>query len=678
MIRFPSIPPFVPVLLALAGLAAASAEAQPPDRGIPMRMEGNAAGVDSVQVDLLLFSGEMALEGGDHEGAADAFRRALEMDPANQEAHLLLGRALAMQVLNDDVRAAEAMQRGAEAHREFRTVLDGDPENVEAREALRLLALRFSDRGRPDVTTDRGRLLCEQADSARAGGSLEEARGMLMEAVRIEPAVPGLHRELGEVERELGIYDEALARFETALRLNPNDLRARADHGLTLAAAGRNEDALDELSLAFRIDGEMTEVAEALIRVLEHRGDDLSPMERTTLGRAYGAVGDWARAETTLAPAVSDSSSLTERRALALSRYFQDEVAEAISLLTGIHRDYPDDLETVYYLGAAYLRAGEAELGRRYLHAVVAVDPQNANALKLLGLSLSEEAGREDESIALLVRADRLGAEIEHLPCLLGMLYARAEEPEEAWRHFRACEEADPAFPPALLGLGTLAADRGDPGQTIVYLERYLALEPKDPRAIVRLGVAYLRVGREEEAYRTLEGLAGPGSPFADPEGKTPGRRQLLEISAFLLATVRSFDDAIFVGETLVAEDPDNAGYQNNLAMAYADADLDAARAHELALAATRAEPDNPGHLDTLGWVLVRLGRYDEAEIALKQSIEKSRSLPEGSLSEVYYHLAVLYRATDRHELADDALDRALENPPTPQLRREMEKLLRD
>ena len=96
-------------------------------------------------------------------------------------------------------------------------------------------------------------------------------------------------------------------------------------------------------------------------------------------------------------------------------------------------------------------------------------------------------------------------------------------------------------------------------------------------------------------------------------------------------------------GEMLLTKESDNAIYNNNLAMSYADANLKPGRAHALALKANRLSPDNPGHLDTLGWVLIRLKQFDEAEEAQARIEELQRELEnaEFDLSEARMDLAI-------------------------------------
>ena len=86
--------------------------------------------------------------------------------------------------------------------------------------------------------------------------------------------------------------------------------------------------------------------------------------------------------------------------------------------------------------------------------------------------------------------------------------------------------------------------------------------------------------------------------------------------------------------------------------MSYADADENPKRAYELAEKANRREPDKPVYLDTLGWTLLRLKRYDDAEKTLLRAISLAHEAGREDLSEIDYHLGYLYRLMAGHEEA--------------------------
>jgi tetratricopeptide (TPR) repeat protein len=162
----------------------------------------------------------------------------------------------------------------------------------------------------------------------------------------------------------------------------------------------------------------------------------------------------------------------------------------------------------------------------------------------------------------------------------------------------------------------------------------------------------------------------------SQPDSTKISDLEILEATSYFLASARRFEDAIFIGEMLLTKAPENAIYNNNLAMSYADANKEPGRAHMLAVKANHLSPNNPGYMDTLGWALARLKRYKEAEKTLTQSLDKAKKEGLKNLSEIYYHLGVVYKDTDRPDKAKQYLTLALENPPSPYLQNEIERLL--
>ena len=240
----------------------------------------------------------------------------------------------------------------------------------------------------------------------------------------------------------------------------------------------------------------------------------------------------------------------------------------------------------------------------------------------------------------------------------------------------RRCAEVRPNHGPTHLTLAILADKNQEYGRAVVHLERYLQIHPDQPGALMRAAVAYFRLGRDDEAYAKLERITELDEAFSPPEGTEPDEAFLLEMAVFFMSTVRNYEDATWLGERLLEMNTENSVYNNNLAMNYADADMQIERAYDLAVKANKLSPDDPGHLDTLGWVLVRLGRYKEAESTLRQSIDLAQKAGMTNLGEIYYHLGVLYFETQRAEDAREMLLKADQSQLPPGVRREVDTLL--
>jgi tetratricopeptide (TPR) repeat protein len=67
--------------------------------------------------------------------------------------------------------------------------------------------------------------------------------------------------------------------------------------------------------------------------------------------------------------------------------------------------------------------------------------------------------------------------------------------------------------------------------------------------------------------------------------------------------------------------DPLNPGASNDLGYAWAEQGRNLGEAEALARVAVNADPDNSALLDSLGWVLYKRGRFDEARAALEQAV---------------------------------------------------------
>jgi len=74
-------------------------------------------------------------------------------------------------------------------------------------------------------------------------GNYELATGFLRAALAQNPAMAGVHCDLGNALKELKQFKEALQSYERAIALQPNDADAHYNRGVTLHAMGRFEDA---------------------------------------------------------------------------------------------------------------------------------------------------------------------------------------------------------------------------------------------------------------------------------------------------------------------------------------------------------------------------------------------------------------------------------------------------
>jgi tetratricopeptide (TPR) repeat protein len=85
--------------------------------------------------------------------------------------------------------------------------------------------------------------------------------------------------------------------------------------------------------------------------------------------------------------------------------------------------------------------------------------------------------------------------------------------------------------------------------------------------------------------------------------------------------------------ETLLKRVPDDIGVFNDLGYLYADQGKKLEEAETMIRRAVEEEPDNSAYLDSLGWVLFKRGKYEEALKYLEKAVSIARrSSPDGTL----------------------------------------------
>ncbi len=153
-------------------------------------------------------------------------------------------------------------------------------------------------------------------------------------------------------------------------------------------------------------------------------------------------------------------------------------------------------------------------------------------------------------------------------------------------------------------------------------------------RVMVLEGEVLFRSGEFQGAARVLEGAM---------RLKNAAQERLLYLQA---ATTLALcydklgfaEKSVHLYEVILTLEPDNLLMMNNLAYVLAGLGKELPRARELARKAVAGEPANAGYLDTLGWVLFRMGEYQKA----KEALEKA-ALMDPAEPEIADHLAQVY-----------------------------------
>ena len=308
--------------------------------------------------------------------ARDLLRETLASGAADERVLYLLSQA---ERLSGNAVAAEAAAR---------RLVEANRRSVRGWEAL-VEALETRQQSQAIVDA-----LAPQLDSFRSGANASVALGVLLP-------------HLGFAYQELGQVDKAIATFEEARRVAPNDERLTTLLIQALISAKRFPQAV-ELAHGAR----------------EGRPDDLrlARLEARAL-RESGRVNDGASLLSELVQRNADQPAAY----VTLAQYYVDanRAADAIKLLQSAQAKFPTDTSFTFQLGAVLDRQKRYAESESVFRQLVVREPENAPALNYLGYMLALRGARLDESIDLIRRALKVDPDNGSYLDSLGWAYFR-------------------------------------------------------------------------------------------------------------------------------------------------------------------------------------------------------------------------------------------------------------
>ncbi len=320
----------------------------------------------------------------------------------------------------------------------------------------------------------------------------------------------------------------------------------------------------------------------------------------------------------------------------------------------------------------------EGALG--WLDKAVATNPEVFD-LRMIYARLLADTRRFDEArkqFEILNEKDPENADIQYA---LGLLNLQAERLDEARKNFSTLVADGNRVNEASFHLGQIAETEKDYAEALRW---YRAVDSGDYHLDAQLKVAYVLNEQKklEQALKHLDTLK-----FEHPEQ----RKQVIRVKGELLTKAERFREAMTLYDTAIAEgydadllytrailaekmnkldtlerdlrtilekEPDNAQVLNALGYTLADRTDRYEEAYKLIKKALQINPTDFYILDSMGWVLYRLGRLEESV----EYLHKAKAIKEDP--EVAAHLAeVLWMMGDR-DGARSVWENALKETP--------------
>jgi len=351
---------------------------------------------------------------------------------------------------------------------------------------------------------------------------------------------PFVRRWRGETYENMERYDEALADFNRAIELDPEDARVIADRGEIYMLMERDDDALTDLSHAIEIepDNAIMIVKRGVIYQLRKQYDDavtdfnraieLQPDYVPMIairGETYRLMEQYEKALADFNQAIElepDNASLIADRGETYRLMEQYEKALAdfnqaielepdnASLIADRGETYrlmgkyekaladfnqaielkPDHAWAIANRGLTYRDMEHYNDGLANLNRAIELQPDNASIIANRGETY-QLIGRYDDALADLNRAVELQPDNASIIAARGDIYRLLERYDSALADFNWAIELEPDYAWALARRGEIYRSMGRYDDALADFSRAIELEPRNALAIAGRGETY-------------------------------------------------------------------------------------------------------------------------------------------------------------------------------------------
>jgi len=350
-------------------------------------------------------------------------------------------------------------------------------------------------------------------------GHLDEANHHYREAIRLEPAQAGPHRNLGFNLLTEKDYSRAASELREAVHLEPKD--PFGHYYLLLLALATNHDAetIKEASAAGElVDNDpavAADVVEAEIRTghADDAGARIERLEKSnqlTVAQEYQIAvlfsrrGYSGQALHCFRQIASFNPSWENRYNLALAELYAGQSSEAATLLEALHTEQPAKADILTFLGAADELQQKMPEALEAYRAAVAADPSNPDRM-LDYTRLLMDTDRYDEAIQVVEAGMGKTSTAAPLQLRLGAIEMIQGKYPEARAAFQAALASDPELDVAYVGLAQTYARQANDAEAIRILETAREKMPRHYLLEYYFGLLASRLDRGQEALVALK-----------------------------------------------------------------------------------------------------------------------------------------------------------------------------
>lgn len=451
---------------------------------------------DTKDVDSFLMLGRLEKIAQNSVNAEKAYKKALELDPENEDA--LTGLAMVYADLGDARNAADMLKKVADRNPNGRSL----SQLASAYEQMREygLAAETLKKAIELSPASAGELRRSLAQDLMLAERLDESLKVYQEIAADEPKDAQAQLRMSQIYRQKRDFDKARVASNKARELDPNSLEIRYNDVNLLEAEGKTREAIDLMKEIVNSTAKKTYSA-------AERGNRVVLLER--LGSMYRANEQPALAIETFRQIGDVDPDMAARGAVQIIETYRvaKELEKAEAEAKAAAAKFPNDrlVRTVY--ASLLADTGKNDAAIAEMRKLLQDKPDRETWMSLA--QVYDKAKRYPEMAKAIDEADKLSASKEEkqgVQFLRGAMYEKQKKYDEAEAEFRRLIESDPNNAGALNYLGYMMADRGVRLQEALQLiTKALDIDPGNGAYLDSLGWAYYQLGRYDEAETQLK-----------------------------------------------------------------------------------------------------------------------------------------------------------------------------
>lgn len=454
-------------------------------------------------------------------------------------------------------------------------------------------------------------------------GLMSESIAQAKIALEIDSRNEEAHMLLGGLYSALRMYDEASKSYAEVIRNNPNNFEARLFVGAIQAEQKKYPQA--------------TETFEKLAKAADNGNAHLAWYYLGRVLLEEDRERNRARAETSYRNAIRERPQYFEA-ILALGQLLQDfgRRADTLRLYKNYQESHGPNVAVAEELARLYIEDRDYKSAFDQLSVLEASDPMDLTSKAKMAFILIEQK-QYAEAIVRLEEILALEPASDKIRFYLGAVYEEIKDFSAAIKQFEKIQVESSYYHEAVVHASYLYKLSGDYSSALRAVQEGIKNADDKPQFYT----LYASLLDDQKKYQeALELLNRAVSRF-------PEHTQLQFYLGSIQDKTGDKEGSISSMQKVLRIDADHVQALNYLAYTYADLGKNLDEAESMVRRALALQPNDGYIMDTLGWVLFRRGRTEEAVRFLEAAykLEPNESIIAEHLGDAYYHLQMPEKA---------------------------------